>query len=361
MEGDIYLMKKMEPINEIKNQKLNDVKWKEFKLEDIFNIHPGKRLTKSKMKVGKLPFIGATDSNNGVTNFVSNTNTSLDSNVLGVNYNGSVVENFYHPYDCIFSDDVKRLSFKDRVGNKYLYLFFKTIILQQKEKYRYGYKFNESRMKRQSISVPIDENGDPNWGFMEGYMKKLEAEITPEISFSPHKIIDTRELKDLKWDSFNLTDFFYIKRGNQNNMSMCKEGDIPLVSAKKTRNGYKAFISDNGKPLFRENILTLNNDGDGGVGIAYYQPHSLALDTHVTGLTPKIKINKYSLLFISRSITQQRDKYSHGYSINNNRLEKQKIMLPIKEDGAPDWEFMEQYMKGLENELMIAAKKTTSE
>ena len=34
---------------------------------------------------------------NGITNFVSNSNDSLDSNVLGVNYNGSIVENFYHP------------------------------------------------------------------------------------------------------------------------------------------------------------------------------------------------------------------------------------------------------------------------
>ncbi len=54
------------------------------------------------MKKGNKPFIGATDSNNGITAFVSNTNTSEDSNILGVNYNGSVVDNFYHPYKAIF-------------------------------------------------------------------------------------------------------------------------------------------------------------------------------------------------------------------------------------------------------------------
>ena len=45
------------------------------------------------------------------------------SNVLGVNYNRSVVENFYHPYKAIFSDDVKRLSLKEVEGNEFLYLF----------------------------------------------------------------------------------------------------------------------------------------------------------------------------------------------------------------------------------------------
>ena len=43
------------------------------------------------MQDGNIPFIGATDSNNDITNFVSNTNVSHDKNVLGVNYNGSVV------------------------------------------------------------------------------------------------------------------------------------------------------------------------------------------------------------------------------------------------------------------------------
>ena len=47
---------------------------------------------------GQKPFIGASDSNNGVTAFVKNTNTSEDRNVLGVNYNGSVVENFYQMF-----------------------------------------------------------------------------------------------------------------------------------------------------------------------------------------------------------------------------------------------------------------------
>ena len=83
--------------------------WKEFSLSDICNINSGVRLTKANMQDGKIPFIGATDSNNGITNFASNTNASFDKNVLGVNYNGSVVENFYPPYSYVFSDDIKRV------------------------------------------------------------------------------------------------------------------------------------------------------------------------------------------------------------------------------------------------------------
>lgn len=118
-------------------------------MDDICNINSGVRLTKANMNEGKKPFIGATDSNNAITNFISNSNKSLDENVLGVNYNGSIVENFYYPYECIFSDDVKRISFKDdERQNKYCYMFLKQMILRQKEKYRYAYKFNGDRIAR---------------------------------------------------------------------------------------------------------------------------------------------------------------------------------------------------------------------
>lgn len=146
--------------------------WKEFWLEDIVDIKSGVRLTKANQNVGKIPFIGSTDNNNGVTNFVSNINNSLDKNVLGVNYNGSVVENFYHPYQAVFSDDVKRIHLKDNSKeNKYTFLFLKQTILQQKEKYAYGYKFNSSRMKRQKILLPINNTGVIDFDYIEKYMQ----------------------------------------------------------------------------------------------------------------------------------------------------------------------------------------------
>ena len=156
-------------------QKPKSVEWKEFWLEDVCEIQSGIRLTQSDMTEGDRPFIGATEFNNGITAFVSNTNKSLDSNVLGVNYNGSVVKNFYHEYECVFSDDVKRLKVKDYAyQNKYVYLFLKQVILQQERKYAYGYKFNASRMKRQKIMLPVGQTGEPNYSYMIGHMKWLE-------------------------------------------------------------------------------------------------------------------------------------------------------------------------------------------
>lgn len=156
----------------------------EFWLEDIVDIKSGVRLTKEKQISGTIPFVGSTDSNNGITNFVSNVNDSIDKNVLGVNYNGSVVENFYHPYECIFSDDVKRVSWKEKIAsNKYTYLFLKQMILLQKKKYTYGYKFNSNRMNRQKIFLPINKLGKPDYSYMKKYMQIEEIK-------QAYKIID---------------------------------------------------------------------------------------------------------------------------------------------------------------------------
>lgn len=159
--------------NERSVEQLEEKEWKDFHLTDIFEIKAGKRLTTANMLKGSRPFIGASDSNNGITNFVSNENVSLDKNVLGVNYNGSVVENFYHPYECIFSDDVKRFHLKNWEDNNFVLLFMKRIILQQKTKFLYAYKFNEKRMKSQNILLPIDSAGNPDYAYMENYIKNL--------------------------------------------------------------------------------------------------------------------------------------------------------------------------------------------
>jgi hypothetical protein len=152
---------------------LDNREWKPFTIEDIFNIYPGKRLEKRNIKGGDRPFIGASDSNNGITSFCGNTNESLDSNVLGINYNGSVCEVFYHAYECIFSDDVKRFHLKCHKDNKLVLLFISVVIRQQKVKYQYAYKFNERRMRRQSIMLPVAENGEPDYQFMEDYAREL--------------------------------------------------------------------------------------------------------------------------------------------------------------------------------------------
>lgn len=336
---------------------LHDREWKEFRICDIFIIKAGKRLTKSDMTSGDKPFIGATDNNNGITEFVSNTNISEDCNVLGVNYNGSVVENFYHPYTCIFSDDVKRFQTKQVQGNKYIYLFMKTVILQQKCKYAYGYKFNEKRMQKQSLLLPVDESGHPDYAFMEQYIKEREWQIVQNyIDYIGNNIQiggGLPALNEKKWKEFLVGTLFSVKRSKPRSEKQYEHGKIPFVASGNVNNGViKCCTPNENEKLDTGNCITVSPVD----GSAFYQEYSFlgrggAGSSILMLYNPNI--NKYSGLFISRMIRQTCSKYSYGRMGSQESIKRERIMLPVDESGNPDYTFMVQYVKQVQETIKL--------
>lgn len=334
--------------------KLSEKNWKEFSLGDerYFSINSGVRLTKKNMLPGNTPFIGATDSNNGITSWVSNTNRSLDSNVLGVNYNGSVVENFYHPYSAIFSDDVKRVKINIENPNMTHYLFLKTMILKQKEKYAYGYKFNGERMSNQKILLPINDDENPDWIYMDSYISKKIKNmrsyfVMPEIN----TITDFRTLNDVTWGAIEISRLFEIDKSFTEVQGI---KSLPYISAKKMRNGLKAFSTDF-KHAKLGNTITWNKIGDGGAGLAYYQEKPYVVDNiNVMVLKPLFDMNKYSGLFIASVLSMYHSIFGHGYTLTDKRFSVLKVKLPMIDDKSDtvDFNFMEQYMMRNENKVL---------
>lgn len=334
---------------------LNDKEWQERKLEELFTVGAGVRLTNANKIDGNRPFIGATDNSNGITGFVKNTNNSLDSNVLGVNYNGAPCIAFYHPYECIFTDDVKRLHLVNCLNDEYKMLFFKGIIAQQRVKYSYGYKFNEKRMLRQKLMVPVTDDGEPDFEYMSDYVREhKEAMLAKYRDYAQKQIaeigdyVEIPALDDKDWKKFALVDLFSFKLpGGDNQLKTAKVGNIPLVSAGTSNNGFVGFISDGDKgSYFGGNKITIDM-----FGMAFYQATMFYGVSHgrINILSRNDScINKFIGLFIVQCInygTQQ--KYSYNQMCSQKRLIHQNIMLPINDTGEPDFEYMSQYAKNM--------------
>lgn len=344
---------------------MNNERWKAFSIENLFVVKSGIRLTKKDMKAGNLPFIGATDRSNGITNFVGNTNNSLDQNVLGVNYNGSVVENFYHQYSAVFSDDVKRLSLKNLTGNKYIYLFIKTMILQQKNKYMYAYKFNTKRMNKQKIMLPVDREDNPDWEYIETsgrfiYKKKKQSvmkcmvkrydQLTEELD----SFIDI-EIQHVEWLPIKVKEVFsVVQRGKRLTKANQVKGKTPYVSSTSLNNGIDNFIGNNTGVGMSEYDITIANSGS--VGHAFYHHYHYVASDHVHSLSNE-NFNKYHYLFLVTMLNRLQDKYHFNREINQNRLDKEKIMLPVDDKGRLNLDFMELYMKKIEFEKLKKLKK----
>lgn len=147
--------------------------WKWFQYSDIFDIEKGKRLTKADMIEGDVNYIGATDSNNGITAKIGNTEHIHSGNKITVSYNGSIAEAFYQREKFWATDDVNILTLKDRRLNVYVAMFLITLIRMEKYRFNYGRKWDKESMKQSKIKLPVTKNGDPDWQFMENYIKSL--------------------------------------------------------------------------------------------------------------------------------------------------------------------------------------------
>ena len=339
------------------NLSITNRKWKEFFLEDVVSINGGKRLTKADMELGDMPFIGASEMNNGITAFTCSTNESLDSNVLGVNYNGSVGFSFYHPYKAIFSDDVKRIKWLDSSrNNRYTLLFLSSMIGQQKCKFAYGYKFNAQRMKRQKILLPVCADGTIDWLFMEEYMRLKERQVLKPTIDKLCKRLIANELmgggKSLhsNWKAFYFTEVFTeIQRGKRLKKADHKVGDTPYVSSTSFNNGVDGFIGNDGGVRRFEDCLTLANSGS--VGSAFYHRYEFIASDHVTQLKRE-GLDKYAYLFMIPLINRLSEKYSFNREINDERIKREKLLLPVTDAGDIDFQFMSSFMKKIETDIL---------
>lgn len=155
-----------------KKLELNTSKWKPFLYDDLFEIERGKGPRKKDLNgKGSVPFVTSTDQNNGWTDFTEVT-AIHEGNTIGVNRNGSVAYAFYQPIPFCSTEDVHIFKSKFKM-NKYVGLFLATLIRQEKYRYNYGRKWGIGRMKISTIKLPVDLNGNPNWQFMEDYIKSL--------------------------------------------------------------------------------------------------------------------------------------------------------------------------------------------
>lgn len=147
--------------------------WKDFKLESLFNFSKGKRLTKADMIPGNLNYLGAISENNGIREKIE-ADYSWKPNCITINYNGSVGEAFYQSKPFWASDDVNVLYAKDFWNmNKYIAMFLVTVIKANKYRFGYGRKWTIEKMKETVIKLPSQEDGTPDFAYMERYIKSL--------------------------------------------------------------------------------------------------------------------------------------------------------------------------------------------
>lgn len=163
----------LQAAKDAEKKKVDTREWASFALGALFNIVKGKRLTKAEMKSGETPFIGSSALNNGCTAMIGNDKNQHPENTITVCYNGSVGETFYQNKPYIASDDVNVLYPKFTM-NRQIALFIVPMIKGISSRYDYIDKWKKEAMETDKIYLPVDKTGQPDWAYMEEYMRKVE-------------------------------------------------------------------------------------------------------------------------------------------------------------------------------------------
>lgn len=155
--------------------------WEDFPIGDLFSVVKGTRLTKADMREGSIRFIGASAVNNGITAYISNEEHLHPGNTITITYNGSVGEAFFQEETFWASDDVNVLYPKFKLSED-IALFLIPVLKQAGKKYAFIDKWKKEDMVKDTIKLPVDENHQPNFSYMETYMKNLKITVSASLT-----------------------------------------------------------------------------------------------------------------------------------------------------------------------------------
>lgn len=341
--------------------KIDTSGWKEFRIKDLFETQKkGNKLqvptgasvpVQDLLEDGATPRITVTGSNNGIFGFYDYCGKNIAdyrvfNNFVSVSFLGTV---FYQEGDATLDMKVHCLKPKGITLNKYTGRFLVGAIRASLRESTYSDQISSSILPEMSIKLPATPDGAPDWAYMESYMASLETRVAYSLTLlqaakdAEKKKVDTRE-----WREFRVGELFDIKRPAARSKKKYCEGEINYVSSGAFNNG----VANKLMPLPNE---LLDRGGCITVspldGSSFYQEEDF-LGRGGSGASILIlynsHLNRNNALFICSVIRSSANGFGYTDLLNGENLKSLTIKLPMDKTGQPDWAYMEEYMRKVE-------------
>lgn len=157
------------------NLDLESKEWKPCKLSKLGIVKSGKDIYAMERVEGDIPYVTSGSKNNGIGYFVANKNQTLDKGYIAFNRNGAVGLAFYHPYWSVMGNDCRKIHISKADENIYVGLFISTAISMQSKSFSYSRKLGTARANKLQVMLPVDDNDEPDYDFMEECGRKMMA------------------------------------------------------------------------------------------------------------------------------------------------------------------------------------------
>lgn len=343
--------------------KIDTSGWKEFRVGELFEklnlrflpnrvFDKASDISEVKSEEFNLPLVNAKHSNNGIMYFGRKHEWEYEVLTIDIVADGaaSTGDVYAQPQETevLYNAYLVKPKAKCVTG---LILFFLSTVIQRCVKDHFGYdnKCTWDKVKHETILLPVDKTGQPDWAYMESYMANLETKVAESLTMlqaakdAEKKKVDTRE-----WREFRVGELFDIKHPAARSEKKYCEGEINYVSSGAFNNG----VANKLMPLPNE---LLDRGGCITVspldGSSFYQEEDF-LGRGGSGASISIlynsHLNRNNALFICSVIRSSANGFGYTDLLNGENLKSLTIKLPVDKTGQPDWEYMEEYMRKVE-------------
>ena len=353
--------------------------YKEFKIGDLFDIHPTKSYgyTNSKLfeKSGNVPVVVNSSLNNGIGGYVDR--EALEKGNM-ITFSDTTTSDaiFYQPDDFIGYSHVQGLYAKKEKWSKNTLLYLLVLFKQStKGRFDYATKFNRNLAKNIEISLPITPNGDIDFDFMEKYIRELEVERIRELEayLEASGLNDTILSEEenaainkitnglIKYKEFKIGDLFEkintipLKyKVNDLPKEVNSEYNLPALTAGVINQGLSCFVKRNENyTTILKNVISVSANGANS-GAMFYQDCEFTVlqDAYAIRCIKKELDKNESLYFLSALQKVIKGNFNWVNKAGWHKIKNYNISLPITEKCDIDFDFMEKYIRAIEKKAI---------
>ena len=315
------------------------MKYKNYKLKDIFNVTNSKGINANQISFGgEHPYVTRTEKNNGIIGYINEDITKLNP-ANTISFGQDTWMFFYQEKPYFTGNRIKVLSLKSHALTKNIAMFLIPYLNKMFSNLSWGTNANEVNFSDRIISLPVKATYIPDFAAM--------STIGGGIDMNN---IDTSSWKNFRLDEIlQRVDVMKIplKKGDCST-SPTSEYSIPARTATTNNQGLSCYVPASVCTILK-NKISVSANGD---FCAFWHDSDFTILQDSYALEGKgFELTESVALFLISLMTHC---FAQKYNWNNKsgweKLRNEIIPLPVTEKEEIDWDYMQERIEELEQE-----------
>lgn len=156
-----------------------------------------------------------------------------------------------------------------------------------------------------------------------------------------------------------ISDIYKAKAINKDDLTAVDEFDenaIRYITRTGDNNGCELWVNKNSinpSLIEKANAISIGDT----TATCFYQDKEFVAGDHMVVVRADSWLNRYTALYVVAVLNKEQYRYSYGRAFLMERIKETVMKLPVNSDDAPDWQFIENYIKSLHHKPLTTKNK----